>query len=444
MSIAPMLISVISNFFLVRLLAPDVFGVFALLNVSVGISQWIVNSGLGQFIIYSDNVDDSDYSTLALANYLLGSLLFVFYQIIVPGLSVLLSLTAYIQEMRLIGLVFLLSSISISQRTRATKEMKFKELTWISLGSVIVANIASIYSAYAGIGLMALVIKSLVQTALILFAQLIAFGPIKLRGFNFSRFREMYNYGLPLLGRGLIYEGYHKFLDFTMFAMFGVEQLGWFSEGKKLPNMSSSIASKSINRVAFPALSRLRSDDTQYVKLYTRYLYLIIIISGVISLVFVGFSEQIVSIFYGLDWSGAVKVVLLLAISSSLQIVINFLYTIAKIEGYTKSSLLIYTVKAVFHTGYLLIFQADFQSFLLSFIIIDVLEYAMITSYLILKNKKYISNLFKTIGLIILLVVIGLFGRYSGVLNWSSFIWWFCCTYIVFVTFKARIFYKSS
>ena len=426
-----MIISIFANFILLRLVSPEIFGIFALINVAIGISQWIINSGLGQYIIYSREIDDSDYSTLAIANYISGLLLFILYQVVVNSLSEILSLSEYEFEMRIVGIMILLSSVSISQRTRATKEMQFKKLALITIFGVIIANIVSIFVAELGRGLHALITKSLVQTGLIFVTQLYIFGPIKLKKFDLNRFREMYTFGLPLLGRGLLFEGYKKFLDYTISSTFGFEQLGWFNEGQKLPKTSGSIASKSINRVAFPMLSKMNAKDKGYTYVYDRFLLLTLVCSGFIGLFFVGFARELVRFYFGQEWIDSVHVIILLSVSVSIQVLVNYFYTIAKTEGLTKFSLINFTIRVVVHVLYLVITLPNFTELLLSLIIMDLAEFTILTGYLSFKrNNIYIRKILVLFVWIILLLQIANSVIYSTGMLIDNLLWWIGLFYI--------------
>jgi O-antigen/teichoic acid export membrane protein len=59
---------------LARLLLPSEFGFIAMLGVFVGLSNALINSGLTQSLIRSENLDDEDFSTVFYFN-LVGSVL---------------------------------------------------------------------------------------------------------------------------------------------------------------------------------------------------------------------------------------------------------------------------------------------------------------------------------------------------------------------------------
>ena len=59
---------------LARLLLPSEFGLIAMLGIFVGLANALINSGLTQSLIRSENLDDEDYSTVFYFN-LLGSLI---------------------------------------------------------------------------------------------------------------------------------------------------------------------------------------------------------------------------------------------------------------------------------------------------------------------------------------------------------------------------------
>jgi len=124
---------------LARLLSPNEFGLIGMLTFFIAISQSLIDSGFGNALIRKQNCTDEDFSTVFYFNLAIG-ILFYFILFFFAGIIGNFYHEPKLHDLiRVLGLVLIINSLTILQRTILLKKVNFKLQTRISL----IASISS-------------------------------------------------------------------------------------------------------------------------------------------------------------------------------------------------------------------------------------------------------------------------------------------------------------
>jgi len=144
---------------LARLLLPRDYGVTALITVFLAIADVFVSSGFGSSLIRAKNPTNVDFSTVFYYNLIISIICwFILYKC-------RFAIANFFHESRLISIIPVLSlNIIINafgqmQRIQLMIQLNFKSQTLASLISVLIAGTISIFMAYRGYGVWALVFQ---------------------------------------------------------------------------------------------------------------------------------------------------------------------------------------------------------------------------------------------------------------------------------------------
>lgn len=148
---------------LARLLAPEVFGVIAIIMAIVAIAQIFVESGLNTALIQAKNIERSDYSTVFYINFAIAFLLYCLLFFLAPLIAAFYEIDEYVLHFRILMLILLFYSINSIQTAKLTREMQFKKMLLAQLISSAISGVVGIIFAYLGKGIWALVIYYLVN-----------------------------------------------------------------------------------------------------------------------------------------------------------------------------------------------------------------------------------------------------------------------------------------
>jgi O-antigen/teichoic acid export membrane protein len=111
---------------LARLLSPEEFGVIGMITIFISLSYSIVDSGFSNALIRKKNADRIDYNTVFIINFLLGISLYFILFLCSPAISSFFNEPLLIPVTRLLGIVLIINSFSIIQRTILVKNIDFK------------------------------------------------------------------------------------------------------------------------------------------------------------------------------------------------------------------------------------------------------------------------------------------------------------------------------
>lgn len=137
-------VSFLVGLILARILSPEEYGVMAMIAIFIAISNSIIDSGFSSALIRKIDVKDTDYNTVFYFNIVISICLYILLWICAPAISRFFSESLLIPVIRVLGLVLIINSCSIIQRTVLVRNIDFKTQTKVSL-------IASLVSGGVGI-----------------------------------------------------------------------------------------------------------------------------------------------------------------------------------------------------------------------------------------------------------------------------------------------------
>lgn len=287
---------------LARLLSPSEFGLIGMLTFFIAISQSFIDSGFSQALIRKQNCTSADYSTVFYFNLVIG---FLFYSILFFSAGIISDFyrqTELFYILRVLGLVLIINSFSIIQRTILTKNINFKLQTRISLIATFSSGIICIAMAYTGFGVWALVGKTLSQQ---LFNTLLLWVWNNWKPywvFNINSFKEMFKFGSRLMFSGLIDTAYKNIYYLIIGKYFSTTELGYFTRAQQFSNLPSSNITSIIQRVSYPVLTTVQDNPERLKAGYKKLIKTTMFISFVLMFSMAAIAKPMVSVLIGEQW----------------------------------------------------------------------------------------------------------------------------------------------
>lgn len=297
---------------LARILTPEDYGLVGIITVFIVISQSFIDSGFTQALIRKNDVSQIDYSTVFYFNIAIGIITYTILFFGSTSISVFFEQPLLSDLVKVLGLTIIISSFSIVQRAKLTKEINFKLQTKISMSSNIVSGSVGISLALYGYGVWSLVWKTLLNNGLnSLFLWI--FNKWKPSPeFSKSSFKEMFNFGYKLLLSGLLYQIYNNIYYFIIGKFFSATELGLYTRADQFKNLFSQNLNSTIQRVSYPVLSSIQDNEIRLKNGYKNVLKLTVFISSILMLGLAGLSESLIIVLIGAKWLGAVEYLQLL------------------------------------------------------------------------------------------------------------------------------------
>jgi len=262
-------ISFLVSIILARLLAPEVYGIIALVTVFTAIMQVFVDSGLGNALIQKKDADDLDYSTVFFFNLGACVVLYVFMYIIAPIIATFYAMPELTLVIRVLSLTLIISGVKNIQQAYVSKNMLFKRFFFATLGGTIISAVIGIGMAYMGYGVWALVAQNLVNATI---DTMILWITVKWRPkfmFSFKRLKGLFSYGWKLLASALLDRIYTEIRQLIIGKLYTSSDLAFYNKGSQLPNLIVTNINTSIDSVLLPTMSE-EQDDKGRIKSMTR------------------------------------------------------------------------------------------------------------------------------------------------------------------------------
>lgn len=254
---------------LARLLAPEVYGLMALVTVFTNILQVFVDSGMGNALIQKKDADDLDFSSVFFFNMVMCIALYMLLFFCAPHIANFYHNPELTSVIRVLGITLLIAGVKNVQQAYISRKLQFKRFFFATLGGTIGAAVIGIAMAYMGFGIWALVVQSLFNSMI---DTIILWLTVRWRPklcFSFARLNGLLRYGWKLLVSALLHTLYTNLRTLIIGKLYTSADLAYYEKGQSFPTLIVSNINASIDSVLFPAMSNVQ-DSRENVKAITR------------------------------------------------------------------------------------------------------------------------------------------------------------------------------
>lgn len=255
-----LILSFVTNLVLAWYLSPDDFGAIGMLTVFITLSETFIDSGLGAALIQKKEPSELDYSTVFWTNLGISIILYFLLFLTAPLIAKFYQMDILTPILRVKAVVLIIQGFRLIQTTRLQKQLNFKKMSIVYLIASFISTIAAIISAILGLGVWALVIKTLLDT----FIRTIIFWFIgrwkPLLKFSKDSFKELFSYGGVMLSTSIIITLYSNCQALIIGKAFSATELGYYTQATKLEDIPTSAFEQIVNQVSFPVFSKLKDD----------------------------------------------------------------------------------------------------------------------------------------------------------------------------------------
>lgn len=400
---------------LARVLVPEHFGLLGMVMIFVALSQTLIDSGFSQALIREKNVEKKDFSTTFIFNMLFSIVIFILIYFMAPLISKFYSEPQLISVIRVIGLTVFFQAISIVPRTMLTREVDFKAQTKVSIIASVCSGIIAILLALYGFGVWALILRILTQEAFqsIMLIYITRWKP----SFEFSviSFKKFFSFGWKLLVSSLIDTVYKNIHYIIIGRLYTKTDLGYYTNARQIRDAINQGITRSIQRVTYPVLSSIQSEDTKLKYGFKKTIRLTAYVFFPIMIGIASISDNLIVLLLGSKWEPAIIYFQLLCVAAILFPMHAINLNVLKVKGRSDLFLRLEIIKKLITTAALVItiyLNLGVSSFILT---------SIITSHLALLINTYYSG--KEIGYGTLEQIIDILPAYFSAFTMGGIIW---------------------
>lgn len=266
-------ISFIVSIVIARLVAPEMYGLIALITVFISLAQVFIDSGFGNALIQRQNRTEADYNTVFIFNMVIAIVLYIGFFFAAPLISDFYDEPRLTLLTRFVALNLIISSLSIVQRTRLNIALDFKTQAKATLIATVISGILGIVMAYKGFEVWALVAQQLSSQAINTIALMYysCWQP-KLQ-FSWTSFKSLFSFGSKLLINNLITSLYINIANLFIGKHYSAASLAFYNRGFTLSQLPSTNIEAVLQRIIYPLTCEVQDDRERLVQTYFKYLH---------------------------------------------------------------------------------------------------------------------------------------------------------------------------
>ena len=330
-----------------RLLTPEDYGLVAMTAVVTGLIVTLGNLNLSVAVIQKDHIKQSEVSSAFWLNLLALAGIALLIILISPLLAYIYNEPRVVNISLVSALGIFIGSLSMQHDALLKRQMQFKLTTRIQLISSFTSLLSGIVLAYLGFGYWAIVISGVVYPLVSTISVWLVCDWRPNLKFSLADSLPFLKFGAQVSGFDFFNYFARNSDNFFIGKFVGSTGLGIYSKAYSLLALPITQLRGPLNAVALPALSSLQNNEEKYMVFYRQYLFLLAFISMPVVTYMAVFSEEIILIVLGDQWTRAGYIFKILAISAFIHPVLGPTGLILITSGKVKKHLRIGIINAV-------------------------------------------------------------------------------------------------
>lgn len=424
-----------------RLLTPADFGVVAIATILIQFFNTISEAGIGPAIIQKKSLTKNEIEGIFTFTILVGLILGGgFYS--ASGLVANYYDTPQINSIcRWLSLLIIFSGADVVTNSLLLKQKKFKTIAIRTVTVQIITGLLSIYTAWIGWGMYALVLSAVLSKFLIFIINY-WYNPLHIK-FQFSCLKRIGSYSSYQFCFNIVNYFSRNIDKLIIGKLLGMNLLGYYEKSYRLMMLPLSNVTYVLTPVMHPIFSEMQNEKDLMLK---RYIKLATII-GCISFPMMAFlffnAKELILIVFGYQWQPSILPFKILSLTVGLQVIhsttggvfqaiddtkglfiVSFITAILMVTGFVISALWFKTIEAVSYSflitctlGSILVFAVLFKRFNKGFslffeilripIILGIVEFICcgILSFILSNANLYLSLISKSLLCLIIMIL---------------------------------------
>ncbi len=257
-----MFIQFVSGIILARLLTAYDYGCIGMLTIFMALAETFIDGGFGSALIQKKEPTQEDYSTIFFWNLGMAMLMYVLLFISAPSIARFYDIPLLCPVLRVEGIILFIYAFNIVQRNQLKKKLNFKVLSIVTVTTSIIALCVTIFMAYKGFGVWALVAQNIITAAIpaIVFWFFIKWRPIW--AFSLQSFRELFGFGFYMFLTHLINQFCSKLQGLLIGKLYSPATLGYYSKASSTERLASNSISSIMTQVTYPLYVQVQDNKT--------------------------------------------------------------------------------------------------------------------------------------------------------------------------------------
>lgn len=299
-------ISFVSGIILARLLTPDDYGCIGMLAIFMVIANSFVDGGFASALIQKKRPTEKDYSTVFFFNLGTSLLMYAILFASAPAISRFFKMPLLCSVLRVQGLVVLINAFSIIQSSQLRKQFRFQKIAIVTLATSVISLSITIYMAYKGFGVWALVAMNLLSALIpaVVYWLTNKWHPILV--FSKTSFKELFSFGFFMFMTHIINSISNNVQGLLIGRFYNPATMGYYSKAKSTEEIASTSISNVMGQVSYPLYVEYQNDKPALTNVIKRITSSIAYVSFPMLLLLILLAKPIFVLLYSNRWLNSV------------------------------------------------------------------------------------------------------------------------------------------
>lgn len=291
---------------LAAFLTPEAFGLIAMVMVCYELGNAISDSGLGQAIVRSKTVSQTELSSVFIGNLVLSGLAYVLLFLAAPFVADFYGQPDLTALARVVGLVVFFNGCKTVQIAVLSRAMNFKVQMVANTTGVLVSGVVAVTMAAQGAGVWSLVCQILLSAAVsaAVLWYLSSWRPttdISLRAFG-----TMFGFGYKLLLDGMLSVLYQNSYVLVIGKLFTAQATGLYFFARKITELIAQQLTSAVQQATYPAIASLQDDNEALRHKYRQIIQMMMFMMAPVMLLLGALAEPLFALAFQPKWQGAI------------------------------------------------------------------------------------------------------------------------------------------
>lgn len=322
------------TFILVRILAPQDFGLMALSLLLLSTIKQFSYLGLEQALIQQTNVNKSTVNTIWTISIIRGIFFFALIVLISPYYANFFTQPNLISILYVLSFASIISGFKNSYVSVLQKELKFDIIFKLVVISGLVEFCTTIALAIIYENVMALAVGYLMGAIANVLLSFLLISRKPNFSFNYNEFIQLFRFGKWVLGGGVIIFLIVNIDTFVIGKLLGVTLLGLYQIVYRFSNFAATDIVLTFSQSIYPSFALVKKDLNELKKYFLNTILIITFIIMPIMTILLFYAQDFIYYLIGPDWIPALltfEILILFGMTRSLASICGFVFwTIGK------------------------------------------------------------------------------------------------------------------
>lgn len=340
---------------LARILAPEDFGLIAMMVIFLELGRSLVDSGFTAALIQSRDVSRDDLSSVFFFNLIVALGLSLLLTVLAPYISAFYGQPLLTSMLAALSLRLVLDALGTVQAAVLSRRLEIRALAAARVPATLIGGIAGVILAVAGFGAWALIGQVLVQaacrSALLWYRSDWRPAP----RLKMDSLRRLMPFGSRVLAAALLDKLGRNIYLTIIGRRFSPASLGFYYQARKYQSAPSMPVTRVLNHVLLPVFSSVQTDNPRLVRGAAKGTRILAFAYFPAMIGLIATAEPLIELLVTAKWLPAVPYFQLLCLSSLFSPLYALNHGIIKAKGAAGSVLRIEVVKRAIEFSMLLV-----------------------------------------------------------------------------------------